>query len=179
MAVNHVFRRLVSVTLFFCLHSTVQVDQLKSECTSRGLDTTGRKADLISRLKAHETGAGKKAKTSDSTPAASDAAPAVKPTVKRGKSAAKAAAAPAPEPEDAKSKERKQFAALSTQKSSKLRPNAKVDSLSYYTNSHNVYSSATETFDAMLNQTNIGQNNNKYYVIQVLKHKTMNSYTTW
>ncbi len=38
------------------------MDQLKSECTSRGLDTTGKKADLVSRLKAHEDGNAKKPK---------------------------------------------------------------------------------------------------------------------
>ncbi len=32
-----------------------------------------------------------------------------------------------------------------------------------------MYSSPTETFDATLNQTNIGHNNNKFYLIQVLQ----------
>lgn len=31
-----------------------------------------------------------------------------------------------------------------------------------------VYSSATDTYDAMLNQSNTGANNNKFYVIQVV-----------
>ncbi|EDQ90293.1 uncharacterized protein MONBRDRAFT_16448 [Monosiga brevicollis MX1] len=32
-----------------------------------------------------------------------------------------------------------------------------------------VYSDATETFDCMLNQTNVGHNNNKFYIIQVVQ----------
>ncbi|XP_013790315.1 poly [ADP-ribose] polymerase 3-like [Limulus polyphemus] len=36
-----------------------------------------------------------------------------------------------------------------------------------------------EDFDCMLNQTNIGNNNNKYYVIQLLKNKTAKSYYVW
>lgn len=38
---------------------------------------------------------------------------------------------------------------------------------------HQVY----EDYDCMLNQTNIGQNNNKFYVIQVIK--SGNTYYTW
>ena len=38
-----------------------QVAELKDECTKRGLDTDGKKADLVKRLKDHESGAGKKA----------------------------------------------------------------------------------------------------------------------
>lgn len=34
-------------------------------------------------------------------------------------------------------------------------------------------------YDAMLNQTNIGQNNNKFYVIQVLKNNASTSYFSW
>ncbi len=99
--------------------------------------------------------------------------------MKRGKSAAKAAATPAPEPEDEKTKTKKVFESLSSKKASKLRPNAKVDSNSYYASTNTVYSSATETYDAMLNQTNIGQNNNKFYIIQLLQHKSFPSYTVW
>lgn len=36
-----------------------------------------------------------------------------------------------------------------------------------------------EDYDCMLNQTNIGHNNNKYYVIQVLKRVGINQYHTW
>ncbi|KAI9324923.1 poly polymerase catalytic domain-containing protein [Obelidium mucronatum] len=33
--------------------------------------------------------------------------------------------------------------------------------------------------DALLNQTDIGNNNNKFYIIQVLKHDTRDSYIAW
>lgn len=69
------------------------------------------------------------------------------------------------------------MAALKAAKSNKLRPNAPVDSLVPWASVYKVYSSATETFDVMLNQTNIGQNNNKYYVIQLLTNG--GSYSTW
>ena len=42
-----------------------------------------------------------------------------------------------------------------------------------------MYSSATETFDVMLNQTNIGANNNKYYVIQLLQSSFGGGYSVW
>ena len=35
-----------------------------------------------------------------------------------------------------------------------------------------------EDYDCMLNQTNIGNNNNKYYIIQVLKHQN-GTFLTW
>lgn len=34
-----------------------------------------------------------------------------------------------------------------------------------------------DDYNCMLNQTNIGHNNNKYYVIQVIEHG--GRYTTW
>lgn len=55
-------RELLRTHLLLACGAVWQVDQLKSECTQRGLDTVGKKADLIARLKAHEAGAGKKAK---------------------------------------------------------------------------------------------------------------------
>ena len=36
-----------------------------------------------------------------------------------------------------------------------------------------------EDYDCMLNQTNIGHNNNKYYVIQVLKRVGAPSFYAW
>ncbi|KAI8828622.1 poly polymerase catalytic domain-containing protein [Chytriomyces cf. hyalinus JEL632] len=34
-------------------------------------------------------------------------------------------------------------------------------------------------YDALLNQTDIGNNNNKFYIIQVLKHDSTDKYITW
>lgn len=38
----------------------------------------------------------------------------------------------------------------------------------YVQKSHHVLSDGNEVYDCMLNQTNVGANNNKFYVIQVL-----------
>ncbi|KAG8828890.1 hypothetical protein FRC19_000278, partial [Serendipita sp. 401] len=45
---------------------------------------------------------------------------------------------------------------------------APVDPTCDLVSTHQVYASGNEVWDAMLNQTNIGANNNKFYVIQVL-----------
>ena len=68
------------------------------------------------------------------------------------------------------------MAALKSKTSSKLRK-ATVDTHVVDASSFVVFSSSEETFDVMLNQTNIGQNNNKFYVIQVLKSGF--DYYTW
>uniref|UniRef100_A0A8B8BUJ9 Poly [ADP-ribose] polymerase n=1 Tax=Crassostrea virginica TaxID=6565 RepID=A0A8B8BUJ9_CRAVI len=51
----------------------------------------------------------------------------------------------------------------------------KVDSFVPMSNSYEVF----EDYDCMLNQTNIGHNNNKYYVIQVLKRVGAPSFYAW
>ncbi|KAG1749621.1 poly polymerase catalytic domain-containing protein [Suillus paluster] len=45
---------------------------------------------------------------------------------------------------------------------------APVDPISSFVNSHQVYSNAESVWDAMLNQTEVGSNKNKFYVIQLL-----------
>ncbi|KAJ3414179.1 Poly [ADP-ribose] polymerase 2 [Chytridiales sp. JEL 0842] len=42
-----------------------------------------------------------------------------------------------------------------------------------------VYEANGVVYDAMLNQTNIGNNNNKFYVIQVLKHDNADEWIVW
>lgn len=54
--------------------------------------------------------------------------------------------------QDPKEAASKQIAALASKTAGKLRVNAKVDSLVPGAASYKVYSSATETYDAMLNQ---------------------------
>ncbi|KAG1865517.1 poly polymerase catalytic domain-containing protein [Suillus subalutaceus] len=60
---------------------------------------------------------------------------------------------------------------------------APVDPMSGLVNTHQVYSSAESVWDAMLNQTEVGSNKNKFYVIQLL-HPIGNDaqsslYTRW
>lgn len=69
------------------------------------------------------------------------------------------------------------FKTLAKQTAGKVKQHAKVDQLVPGAGAYSVYSSATETFDAMLNQTNIGHNNNKFYVIQLLT--AGGRYFTW
>ncbi|XP_062609623.1 poly [ADP-ribose] polymerase 2-like [Saccostrea cucullata] len=42
-----------------------------------------------------------------------------------------------------------------------------------------VYSEGNDIWDCMLNQTNVGNNNNKYYLIQLLKENSKNAYHVW
>ncbi|KAF9229724.1 PARP-domain-containing protein [Gyrodon lividus] len=63
------------------------------------------------------------------------------------------------------------------------RGKAPVDPVSVYVNTHVVYSDGTTVWDAMLNQTELGSNKNKFYVIQLL-HPIGNDaacmlYTRW
>ena len=45
--------------------------------------------------------------------------------------------------------------------------------------SYHVYENGESTYNAMLNQTNVGQNNNKYYLLQVLEHNLKADYCVW
>ena len=42
-----------------------------------------------------------------------------------------------------------------------------------------VYSEDGVNWDAMLNQTNVKNNNNKFYILQLLKDDTVSRYSTW
>ncbi|XP_076802704.1 poly [ADP-ribose] polymerase 2-like [Clavelina lepadiformis] len=48
----------------------------------------------------------------------------------------------------------------------------------YANGPYHVYVEGDTIFDVMLNQTNIGQNNNKYYRIQIIKHNTKSEFVT-
>eukprot|EP00727_Mastigamoeba_balamuthi_P014275 m51a1_g9470 hypothetical protein (661) ;mRNA; f:574726-577270 len=56
---------------------------------------------------------------------------------------------------------------------------AAVDAVSGKADTCHVYEEGDCVYDCMLNQTNIGSNNNKFYVIQVLKEDSGNSYYVW
>ena len=42
-----------------------------------------------------------------------------------------------------------------------------------------MYSEDGVNWDAMLNQTNVKNNNNKFYILQLLKDDTASRYSTW
>ena len=46
----------------------------------------------------------------------------------------------------------------------------------YANGPYHVYSENGVVYNAMLNQTNIGQNNNKYYILQIVKHNSKNQF---
>ncbi|XP_031706021.1 protein mono-ADP-ribosyltransferase PARP3 [Anarrhichthys ocellatus] len=74
-----------------------------------------------------------------------------------------------PKPKDAFTSAKEALLAAGPQ----LQGKRKVDEYCSLTSSAEVH----EDYDCMLNQTNIGQNNNKFYVAQVVKEN--NSYYTW
>ena len=64
-------------------------------------------------------------------------------------------------------------------KSIKLKGLAPVDNECPYEIDHHVYCEGKEVWDVMLNQTNIQNNNNKYYLIQLLESDQSNTYSVW
>lgn len=56
---------------------------------------------------------------------------------------------------------------------------APVDPECLVANSMHVYVEGGDIYDVMLNQTDVGNNNNKYYVIQLLESDTKREYNVW
>ncbi|KAK7496119.1 hypothetical protein BaRGS_00012529 [Batillaria attramentaria] len=94
------------------------------------------------------------------------AAAAKGPAAKKGKKAATAAAAAVEEEEEAPKTTKDTIKTLKEADKGKKKKH-KPDALCPVGGNCTVH----EDYDAMLNQTNIGHNNNKYYIIQVLKDK--------
>ena len=138
----------------------MKVADLKEELGKRGLDTSGKKAELVSRLEAAIGASGggpppaKKVKVEEETDEGA---------AKEESDFSKAKRALAAETSGS---------AASKAGKKKVR-NAKVDP-----SVPGGYSYSVEgDWDCMLNQTNIGQNNNKFYVIQMLKRNFSPGYT--
>ncbi|KAJ7151580.1 poly polymerase catalytic domain-containing protein [Mycena filopes] len=96
-----------------------------------------------------------------------DAPPAKKPASKKAP-ASKAKKAPASKAKKAADDDDVDMPAPVKMVTVLKRGKAPVDPNSGYVNTHQVYSNSEGVWDAMLNQTNIGANNNKFYVLQLL-----------
>ena len=124
----------------------MKVAELKEELESRGLDTSGKKAELVARLEAALTGSGTKKAKEEEGVDESDFSKAIK--------AMKAA--------DIGKKEKKK---------AQRKVDGRVPGGFSYT--------VEGDWDCMLNQTNIGQNNNKYYIIQMLRANHSGLLSVW
>eukprot|EP00800_Vazella_pourtalesii_P007918 TRINITY_DN2107_c0_g1_i1.p1 TRINITY_DN2107_c0_g1~~TRINITY_DN2107_c0_g1_i1.p1 ORF type:complete len:597 (+),score=136.95 TRINITY_DN2107_c0_g1_i1:61-1851(+) len=122
--------------------STLTVAKLREALEEKGLETTGRKPELVERL----------------TEALEDQTNSTAPKSKKAKK----------EPEQTefqKAKEILQAQDATNKTQKKSQSSRKVDSSVPFSSNYQV----VEDYDCMLNQTNLGHNNNKYYVIQMLK----------
>jgi poly [ADP-ribose] polymerase len=119
-------------------YNKLTVAKLKEELTKRGLETDGKKADLVSRLEEDDNTNGEGDKKEEES--------------EEEKKPKKGAKRKAEEPADDEPAAKKQ-------KTGK----PKVDECCSMGGV-----SVVDDYAAMLNQTNVGQNNNKFYVIQVL-----------
>lgn len=119
------------------------VAELKAECQQRQLDSTGKKADLVLRLKDDDDAGG-------------------------GQSVAKLVK----QESENTTQLKKAIGKLKQEPKAKTRrdpdTHCPLSSVQVY-----------EDYDCMLNQTNIGNNNNKFYVIQLLVDSAGGGYYTW
>lgn len=144
---------------------SMKVDELKAELKERGLPTSGRKADLVKRLQ----------KALDADDDDDDGGVVVeenkkrKAPPKRGKAKEESVSEDEEEEDDSESESEDEAPPAKKAKTGK----AKVDDVCPLSSSASVH----EDYDCMLNQTNIKQNNNKFYVLQLLEKGS--NYYVW
>jgi len=126
----------------------LKVAELKKECEQRNLDTSGKKSDLVNRLEEFEKQNG---------------------TGVGGKKIKKEEAGVEQKELSVKDK----LKALAEEEKQNKKKTFAVDSHCSFYNSAKII----DDFDCMLNQTNIGANNNKFYVIQLFQNG--GSYYVW
>ena len=169
----------------------LKVAELKEELSKMGLETSGNKAALVARLAsalAGNTAATSGAAATGTSTTATAAAPlppqqpadvpAPEMKGKRGAKGKKVVAEVEEKPAAESAQEETDFSkavkALGAVKKQKVRQ-AKVDSGFTGGPSYTV----VNDWDCMLNQTNIGQNNNKFYIIQLLNAPFGKNYILW
>ena len=77
------------------------------------------------------------------------------------------------------SKAKKSQAIASELKSVTFKGKCPVDSHCPHQETYYVYFEGANVYDAMLNQTNLKNNNNKFFLLQLLKSNTGNSFAVW
>ena len=133
-------------------YNKMKVAELRSELSKRGLETSGLKADLVQRLEDDDNEGGGSTNSTKSTKTQEEPPSAPKRTRSQAIADLK---------DDAKNK--------------KSKPTSRKKD-SYCTLDGQVF----EDYDCMLNQTNIGQNNNKFYVIQIIQDgSNFYTYNRW
>ncbi|XP_065900945.1 protein mono-ADP-ribosyltransferase PARP3-like [Dysidea avara] len=152
------------------------VAELKKELQDRGLDTSGKKAELVARLEGATSSSKSGTDSTDAGKPPSAKKQKTSSAAASGKGKGKKAAAAAA---DSKATEDvsdfgKAVAALKSEGGKKKKRSPKVDQ--YVSAAH--FYEVVDDWDCMLNQTNIGHNNNKYYVIQMLKSRN-GTYNVW
>jgi len=160
------------------------VAELKEMCKAKGLPTSGKKDELIARL----AGGAEEAEEDISTEANPEKAAATKKAGTKRKAASKKEVEEEEEDEEEEVKEtpakKSKVAAAAPRTGAPTPSSVPVDSIALQRhpqlNGGHVYIENGNVWDVMLNQTNIAQNNNKYYVIQLIeKGSSYFCYNRW
>jgi len=122
-------------------YSKLTVSKLKDECTARSLETTGKKAELVKRLQQDDSNNGGEPSAKIKKEDTDEKPPQVELTMKE------------------------KLKAMAEQEKKNKKKSFQIDSLCPRYGSGGVY----DDYDCMLNQTNIGANNNKFYIIQLIQ----------
>ena len=150
-------------------YSKQKVTELRDECRNRGLETSGLKAELVARLEEDDLnngGGGAPAAAAAIAPVAATATTGGRGGRKKATAAAEEVAEEVAPPTSTNKRTISQAIAELKEEGNKKKKTflRKVD-----VNCGVSGAEVLEDYDCMLNQTNIGQNNNKFYVVQVIK----------
>ncbi|THU50464.1 hypothetical protein C4D60_Mb06t20490 [Musa balbisiana] len=144
------------------MSAKLKVDELRAELSHRGLNTSGTKPTLVRRLDAALRKEKREAEASDKADSLTDGVS--KGAKKRRKDAAGDAMVENAEEDEGGNKEEKRV--TMTKKNGAVLDPFLPDHIK---SSFHVLNKGEEMYSATLNQTNVGNNNNKFFVIQALE----------